>query len=139
MSSYNLVVLLGNLTRDVELRHTPSGAAVADVGIAVNEKRKGPNGQLVEETTFVDLTLWNRTAEVAAQYLSKGSSVLIEGRLKLEQWQADDGSNRRKLKVVVNSLQMLGSPKGAGSPPPQQREQEPPTRQAVTEDDDIPF
>ena len=84
MASYNRVVLMGNLTRDVELKYIPSGTAVTDVGLAVNDRRKSPSGEWVEETTFVDVTLWGRTAEVAGEYLGKGSSVLIEGRLKLD-------------------------------------------------------
>ena len=87
MASFNRVVLLGNLTRDPELRYIPSGTAVTDIGLAINDRRKGPNGDWVEETTFVDVTLWGRTAEVASEYLSKGSSVLIEGRLKLDTWE----------------------------------------------------
>ena len=84
MASFNRVILLGNLTRDPELRYLPSGMAVTDIGLAVNDRRKNANGEWVEETTFVDVTLWGRTAEVASEYLSKGSPVLIEGRLKLD-------------------------------------------------------
>jgi single-strand DNA-binding protein len=111
MASYNRVVLMGNLTRDPELRYIPSGAAVTDVGLAVNDRRKNAQGEWVEETTFIDITLWGRTAEVASEYLSKGSPVLIEGRLKFEQWEKD-GQKRSKLKVVGERMQMLGSPGG---------------------------
>ena len=111
-SSYNRVVLLGNLTRDVELRYTASGTAVTDIGLAVNDRRKGSDGQWVDETTFVDVTLWGRTAEVASEYLSKGSPVLIEGRLKLDTWETNDGQKRSKLKVIGERMQMLGSPGG---------------------------
>ena len=86
MASFNKVILMGNLTRDVELRYTPSGTAVTEIGLAVNDRRKDANGQWVDETTFVDITLWGRTAEVCNEYLGKGSGVLIEGRLKLDQW-----------------------------------------------------
>ena len=79
MASYNRVILIGNVTRDPELRYIPSGTAVTDLGLAVNDRRKGANGEWVEETTFVDVTLWGRTAEVASEYLNKGSSVMIEG------------------------------------------------------------
>ena len=80
MASYNRVILLGNLTRDIELKYTQGGTAVTDVGLAVNERRKAANGEWVEETTFVDVTFWGRTAEVAGEYLGKGSPVFIEGR-----------------------------------------------------------
>ncbi|NOY30400.1 MAG: single-stranded DNA-binding protein [Planctomycetes bacterium] len=112
MASYNRVTLVGNLTRDPELRYIPSGMAVSDIGLAINDRVKR-NDQWTEETTFVDVTLWGRTAEVANEYLSKGSSVLIEGRLKLDTWEKD-GQKRSKLKVVGEKMQMLGSKGGGG-------------------------
>jgi single-strand DNA-binding protein len=112
MASYNRVILVGNLTRDPELRYIPSGTAVAEIGLAVNDRRKGANGEWIEETTFVDVTLWARTAEVASEYLSKGSSVLIEGRLKYDSWEKD-GKKFSKLRVVGEKMQMLGG-KGSG-------------------------
>jgi single-strand DNA-binding protein len=108
MASFNRVILVGNLTRDVELKYTPSQTAVTDIGLAVNDRRKTPEGDWVDETTFVDVTLWGRTAEIASQYLSKGSPVLIEGRLKLHTWEKD-GQKRSKLRVVGERMQMLGS------------------------------
>src|SRR5690349_24685473 len=113
MASFNRVILLGNLTRDVEVRYLQSGTAVADIGMAVNDRRKGQNGEWVDETTFVDVTLWGRTAEVAGEYLSKGSPLLVEGRLKLDQWETD-GQKRSKLKVVGERIQLLGSRGGGG-------------------------
>jgi len=113
MASYNRVVLVGNLTRDPELKYIPSGTAVAEIGLAVNDRRKGPNGEWIEETTFVDVTLWARTAEVASEYLSKGSSVLIEGRLKLDSWEKE-GKKFSKLRVVGETMQMLGGRPGGG-------------------------
>ncbi|MEQ8848380.1 single-stranded DNA-binding protein [Botrimarina sp.] len=113
MASYNRVVLVGNLTRDPELRYIPSGTAVSEIGLAVNDRVK-KGDQWVDETTFVDVTLWARTAEVANQYLSKGSPVLIEGRLKLDQWEKD-GQKRSKLRVVADKMQMLGGREGGGS------------------------
>jgi single-strand DNA-binding protein len=107
--SFNKVILMGNITRDIEVRYTPSGTAVTDMGMAVNEKRKNANGKLIEETTFVDVTLWGRNAEVAGEYLGKGSPVLVEGRLKLDQWETDDGERRQKLRVVCDRMQMVGS------------------------------
>ncbi|MEN1681563.1 MAG: single-stranded DNA-binding protein [Planctomycetota bacterium] len=112
MASYNRVILVGNLTRDPELRHIPSGTAVSEIGLAVNDRVKRGD-QWVDETTFVDVTLWARTAEVASEYLSKGSSVLIEGRLRLESWEKD-GQKRSKLKVVADKMQMLGGRGGGG-------------------------
>ena len=108
MASYNRVVLVGNITRDVELKYTQSGLAVTDVGLAVNDRRKSQSGEWVDETTFVDITLWGRQAEVAGEYLGKGSPVLIEGRLKLDTWETD-GQKRSKLRVVGERMQMLGS------------------------------
>jgi len=113
MASFNRVILVGNLTRDPELRYLQSGTAVADIGLAVNERWKNANGEWVDETTFVDVTLWARTAEVAGEYLSKGSQVMIEGRLKLDQWETQDGQKRSKMKVVCDRMLMLG-PKGEG-------------------------
>lgn len=114
MASFNRVILLGNLTRDPECRHIPSGTAVSDIGIAVNDRRKSPTGEWVDETTFVDVTLWGRQAEIAGEYLSKGSPVLIEGRLKLDTWEAE-GQKRSKLKVVGEKLQLIGRPGEGGS------------------------
>ena len=113
MASYNRVILVGNLTRDPELRYIPSGTAVTEIGLAVNDRRKTANGEWVDETTFIDVTLWGRTAEVASEYLNKGSSVLIEGRLKLDTWEKD-GKKNSKLRVVGERMQMLGG-RGGGS------------------------
>jgi len=96
----------------VELRYIPSGMAVTDIGLAVNDRVKR-DGQWVDETTFVDITLWGRTAEIANEYLNKGSSVLIEGRLKLDSWETD-GQKRSKLKVIGERMQMLGGKGGGG-------------------------
>jgi single-strand DNA-binding protein len=114
MASFNRVILVGNVTRDLELRYIPSGTAVTDLGLAVNDRRKNANGEWVEETTFVEVTLWGRTAEVAGEYLSKGSPVLIEGRLKLDTWEGNDGQKKSKLKVIGERMQMLGG-RGGGS------------------------
>lgn len=107
MASFNKVILLGNVTRDPELRYISSGTAVTDIGLAVNDRRKNAQGEWVEETTFVDVTLWGRTAEVAGEYVSKGSPLLIEGRLKLDQWEKD-GKKNSKLRVVCDRMQLLG-------------------------------
>lgn len=112
MASFNKVILVGNVTRDVDLRYTPGGLAVTDLGLAVNDRVKR-NNEWVDETTFVDVTLWGKTAEVAGQYVTKGAPVLIEGRLKLDSWE-QDGQKRSKLKVVAERLQMLGGRQGGG-------------------------
>jgi single-strand DNA-binding protein len=112
MASYNRVVLVGNLTRDPELRYIPSGTAVTEIGLAVNERVKR-NEQWVDEANFFDVTLWGRTAEVANEYLSKGSSVLIEGRLKYDTWEKD-GQKRSKVKIIGEKMQMLGGSGGSG-------------------------
>ena len=144
MASYNRVVLLGNLTRDVEVRYLQSGMAVADIGIAVNDRRKNQAGEWVEEATFVDVTLWGRTAEVAGEYLSKGSPILVEGRLKLDTWETD-GQKRSKLKVVGERMQMVGGRGGGSGGAPNQRSSEysEPAPAAApnvgTSPDDIPF
>jgi single-strand DNA-binding protein len=116
MASYNRVILVGNLTRDVELKYTQSGLAVTEVTLAVNDRRKTQTGEWVEETTFVDVTLWGRTAEVASEYLGKGSPLLIEGRLKLDQWETE-GQKRSRLRVVGERMQMLGAKGGKSGPP----------------------
>src|SRR5213595_2559315 len=116
MASFNKVILLGNLTRDPEVRYTPKGSAVADLGIAVNRQYTLENGEKREEVTFVDVTFWGRTAEVAGEYLKKGRPVFIEGRLQLDTWDdKQSGQKRSKLKVIGETMQMLGSPRGGGA------------------------
>ena len=112
--SVNKVFLMGNLTRDVELKYTPSNQPVATFGIAMNRRYKTKDGENREETTFVDCEAWARTAEVMSEYLSKGRPVFIEGRLKLDQWQDKDGNNRSKRRVGVESFQLVDSRGGGG-------------------------
>ena len=108
--SFNKVMLMGNLTRDVELKHISGDNAVANIGLAVSRKFKTRDGESREETTFVDCEAWGRTAEVMAQYLAKGRPVFIEGRLKLDTWQdKNDGSNRSKMRVVIETFQFVDS------------------------------
>jgi len=118
MANLNRVLLIGNLTRDPELGYTPKGTAVTEIGLAVNRVYSGEDGEKKEETTFVDVTLWARQAEIAGQYLKKGRPVFIEGRLQLDTW--DDkqtGQKRSRLRVVAENLQLLGSrQEGEGSP-----------------------
>ncbi len=113
MASYNKVLLLGNLTRDPELRVTPKGTPVCQFGLAVNRQFKDESGQMREEVTFVDLEAWGKQAETIAKYLTKGRPLFVEGRLKLDQW--DDktsGQKRSKLKVVLENFQFLGGREG---------------------------
>jgi len=106
---YNKIILAGNLTRDIEVRYTQSGAAIGNTAIASTRKFKSQTGEQKEEVLFVDITFFGRTAEVANQYLRKGSKILVDGRLKLDQWTAQDGSKRSKHSVTVESMTMLGS------------------------------
>jgi len=145
LASYSRVILIGNITRDIQLRHTPGGMAVADVGLAVNEKRKGQDGEMIEEVTFVDITLWGKTAEVASQYCQKGSPLFVEGRLKLESWEKD-GVKHNKLKVVGEKIQLLGSRSEGGERQQQPRQQSRPSGSYnvpvdsnIGGDSDIPF
>jgi single-strand DNA-binding protein len=152
MANFNKVMLMGNLTRDPEVRYTPKGTAVAEIGLAVNRIYSGENNEKREETTFVDVTLWGRTAEVAGEYLKKGRPVFIEGRLQLDSWEdKQSGQKRSKLRVVAEGMQLIGSRGGSGSsegdeatsssrssgsrttPPPKNA---PP---AAPDDDEIPF
>jgi len=148
MASFNKVILMGNLTRDPELRYTPKGTAVTRIGVAVNRVWTTETGEKREETTFVDVDVFGRTAENVAQYMRKGRPILIEGRLRLDQW--DDkqtGQKRSRLGVVAETIQFLGSPPGAaneaGPAPPTRAAAEPPAAEpAVAEpppEDDVPF
>ena len=107
----NNVVLIGNLTKDIELRYLQNGTAVGKSSIAVTKKTKGQNGQVIENTLFIDLTFWGKTAEIASQYLSKGSKLAVNGEIVLEQWQDQQtGQNRQKHSIKVETMEMLGSP-----------------------------
>jgi single-strand DNA-binding protein len=119
MASYNRVILIGNVTRDPELRYISKGSPVTDLGLAVNDRVKNAAGEWVDQPTFVDVTLWGRTAEIACQFLTKGSQVMIEGRLKYDTWETD-GQKRSKLRVVGERMVMLGarSERGGRAAPP---------------------
>lgn len=120
MASFNKVILLGNLTRDPELRYTPKGQAVAKLGLAVNRSFKLESGETREEVTFIDVDAWGKQAELIGQYLRKGSPLFMEGRLKLDQWDdKNTGQKVSKLRVVMESFQFIGGPKSAeGGPMP---------------------
>ena len=152
MASFNKVILLGNLTRDPEVRYTPKGSAVCDLGIAVNRVYTTEGGERREEVTFVDVVLWARLAEIAGEYLRKGRPVFIEGRLQMDSW--DDkqtGQKRTKLRVVGESMQLLGGrPGGAtgetadedrAAPSAGSKTAAPPksARPTQPDDDEIPF
>lgn len=115
MPNLNRVMIMGNLTRDPELRYTPKNVAVANIGIAVNRRWRNQEGEQQEETTFVDCEAWGRTAEVMNEFLRKGRPVYVDGRLRLDQWQDKEGNNRSKLKVVVENFQFLDSRGGEPS------------------------
>ena len=115
MASYNKVILMGNLTRDPELKRTSTDMAVAQIGIAVNRKYKDREGNQKEETTFVDCEAWGRTAETMGKYLSKGRPVFIEGRLRLNEWEDREGNRRSKLLVVVDTFTFVDSRGGGGA------------------------
>lgn len=150
MASFNKVILLGNLTRDPEVRYTPKGSAVCDLGLAVNRQYTLESGEKREEVTFVDIVLWSRLAEIAGEYLKKGRPVFIEGRLQMDSW--DDkqtGQKRTKLRVIGETMQLLGSRPSAGAgnggdePPRSGGKAAPPPKPAAAaaepDDDEIPF
>jgi single-strand DNA-binding protein len=155
MASYNKVILIGNLTRDPELRYTPKGAAIARLGLAVNRSYKTEAGDMVEEVTFIDIDAWGKQAELIAQYLRKGNPLFVEGRLKLDQWDdKNSGQKVSKLRVVMENFQFVGgraesgAPSGAQAPtmPRPARPQPSSPTQPVSSDsdgptpeDDVPF
>ncbi len=155
MANVNKVILIGNTTRDPEIKYTPKGTAVTDLGLAINRYYTLDGGEKKEETTFVDVTLWGRQAEIAGQYLKKGNPVYIEGRLQMDTWEdKQTGQKRSRLRVVAENLQLLGSRQGNRPSPDSSFENSPspasiqPPHPAFTakstptpqpDDDDIPF
>ena len=151
MPNFNKVLLMGNLTREPELRVTPKGTSVCQFGMAVNRVFSVEGGEKQEETTFVDVEAWGRQAEVISKYVTKGNPLFIEGRLKFDSWESKTGEKRSKLKVVVENMQLMGGRSGdaqgggarpaAASPEshaPQQRSQAPaPASDDIEED--VPF
>ena len=144
MASFNKVILLGNLTRDPELRYTPQGSAVCEFALALNYVYTNKQtGQKVEEVSFIDIVAWGKTGEICAEYLKKGRQVMVEGRLKQDRWEAQDGKKMSKVRVTAENVQFVGSRpqgegggggggKGGGAPAP---EDGPPPGQ----EEDIPF
>jgi single-strand DNA-binding protein len=151
MASFNKVILLGNLTRDPEVRYTPKGSAVCDLGIAVNRQYTLDSGEKREEVTYVDVVLWSRLAEIAGEYLKKGRPIFIEGRLQMDSWEdKQSGQKRTKLRVIGETMQLLGGrPPGAapggsegGEERPARGKTTPPPKPAAggePDDDEIPF
>ena len=111
MASLNKALLIGNLTRDVDLKYLASGTPVANFGLAVNRTYTSSDGEKVEDVCFVEIVAWNRLAEVCGEYLAKGRPVFIEGRLQMDSWEQEDGKKRSKLKVVAHNIQFLGGGK----------------------------
>ncbi len=162
MPNFNRVILMGNLTRDPDLRYTPNGQAVADFRLAVNRRSRTAEGERRDSTTFVDVTAWGRQAEIINEYFTKGRPIFLEGRLQLDEWTSSDGQRRSKLKVVLDRFEFItpreGShePRAASSEPQAtSREPEPPSSQPEAPssqpeapssqpppssfDDDVPF
>jgi len=152
MASFNKVILLGNLTRDPEVRYTPKGSAVCDLGVAVNRQYTLDSGEKREEVTFVDVVLWSRLAEIAGEYLKKGRPIFIEGRLQLDTWDdKQSGQKRSKLRVIGETMQLLGgrppaaggaAEGGEGSKEARSSKPAPPPKAgaaAEPDDDEIPF
>jgi single-strand DNA-binding protein len=148
-ANINRVVLVGNLTRDPELRHTPSGTAVCSLRLAVNSRRKDQSGQWIDKPNYFDITVWGQQGENCAQYLAKGRPVAVDGRLEWREWDAQDGSKRQAVEVVADSVQFLGgrgegefAGAGAGAGNqfiPQQSGGSSPGDDFAPTDDDIPF
>ena len=160
MASLNKVFLIGNLTRDPELRVTPKGTAICQFGLAVNRQFKDESGATRDETTFIDIEAWGKQGELVSKYLSKGSPAMVEGRLKLDQWEdKTSGQKRSRLKVVLDNVQFLSTRGGAGgggasasggddvdqtperhSPPPRSASRPAPAPAPQENlDDDVPF
>ena len=134
MASFNKVILMGNLTRDPELRYTPGGSPVCSFGLAVN-RRYRQNNEWKDEVCFVDITVWGRQAENCNEYLSKGRGVMLEGRLQQRSWETEDGQRRSKLDVVANNVQFLpqAGARAEGLSPPGSK------GETVSKDEEIPF
>jgi single-strand DNA-binding protein len=158
MADLNKVTLIGNLTRDPEVRYTPKGTAVGDLALALNSSYKTQDGQFKEEVCYVDIVAWGRQAETCKEYLTKGSPILVEGRLQLDQWEDKDGNKKSRLRVRAERIQFLGRAKGSeggapsgGAPRREASSAAPSQRQApeahapadefhdAPSDDDVPF
>ncbi len=151
MPSLNRVYLIGNLTRDPEFRQTPGGQSVAELGVAISESFRNKAGEMVNNVCYVDVETWGRQAELCQQYLKKGAPVMIEGRLRLDQWENQQGEKRSKLRVTAQRVQFLGAPRrdgaGAADPAPRPARDIPPPPPApesevmdpAPDEDNLPF
>lgn len=147
MADLNRVFLIGNLTRDPEVRYTPKGTAVGDLSLAVNTAVPSQDGQVKEETCFVDVVAWGRQAETAKEYLRRGSPVFVEGRLQFDQWETREGEKRNRIRVRAERIQFLGRGKAAGGHPAGEEparareagETARPPEESAAEADDVPF
>ena len=126
MAAVNRVFLMGNLTRDPELRKTPSGMSVSDLGLAVSEKYKNKEGKIVESTCFADIVVWGRQAETCCEFLTKGSQVMVEGQLQLDQWQTESGEKRNRLRIRADRVQFLGKLRKQGDKAASNGDSQPP-------------
>jgi len=142
MADLNRVFLVGRLTRNPEVRYTSGGQAVADLGLATGRSYVSKTGEKKEEVCFVDIVVWGRQAETAAEYLTKGSPILVEGRLQMDSWETKEGEKRNRLKVQASRIQFLGRPKGAtpaADDSPMGKETEEAVVEGEQSEDDIPF
>jgi len=151
MASFNKVILMGGITRDPEMKQAASGVKVADLSLAISEQWKDKSGESQESTCYVDVVVWNRQAELCCQYLTKGSQVLVEGRLQLDKWENPQGEKRSRLRVQASRVQFLSSGKraegsgatGSGSSPATQSQSVPapasPDIDDMGDEDDLPF
>ena len=140
MANVNKVILIGNVTRDVEVKSTPKGTAVAGITLAVNRSYKADSGEKREDVTCVDVELWGRVAEIAGEYVKKGNPLYVEGRLKQDSWEdKDSGQKRTKLKVVAEGIQLLGSRQGAAKAVTEERSVEAASGTPRASEPDIPF
>lgn len=144
MTGFNRVVLIGNLTRDPELRQIPSGTSVAELGLATNERYRNRDGELAESTCFVDIVAWGKQAETCSQYLTKGAPVLVEGRLQFDQWLTSEGQKRNRLRVRADRIRFMGraapssqEERNEGGPVPRLQEDAGPS--SDDSDDNLPF
>lgn len=137
---FQQVILIGNATRDTELRYTPSGTAVADVGIAIN-KRVKKNDEWIDEVTFLDVTCWARTAEIAGEYVKKGKQIMIEGELRVDKWESNEGEKRSRLVIVARQLKLLGGGSRINGTTKKDTTTSPPQNDALSieVDNDVPF
>ena len=140
MANLNKVFLIGNLTRDPELRYTPSGSSVCTLRMATNRRYTTRQGENRDETLFIDVTVWGKQAEVCSQYLSKGRPLFVEGRLRQDTWTTNDGQKRSKIGVVAENFQFLGAPTGSGGGGPSEAQTaEGSAAEPNVENDEIPF